>query len=218
MSIATEITRLQGLRNDLRTKLIALGLAESSDNLEACVTSVEGISNNGAVSGTISSKDGTYTVPSGYHNGSGTVGIASAEQGKIIPTNIKSGITILGVEGTYSGEGANLQSKIVTPTKSEQVITADEGYDALSQVTVNSIPASYAQITNVTAENADVLANKIFVDNEGLEKAGTMINNGAVTATIDGLTSLSYTVPVGYHSGTGTVTLTNDIETALAAI
>ena len=111
-----------------------------------------------------------------------------------------------------------MQEKSVTPTKSEQSVTPDEGYDGLSQVTVGAIPANFADVTNVTVSPADVLANKVFVDSTGAEKAGTMVNNGAVAATIDGLTVTSYTVPAGYHNGSGTVSLTDDIETALAAI
>lgn len=218
MSIATEISRLQGLRNALRTKLVALGLAQSTAVLADCVEAVEGIENRGAVTGTISTKAGAYPVPQGYHNGAGRVSIASAEQQKLIPGNIKMGVTILGVEGAYSSEGVTLQSKTVTPTKSQQQITADEGYDALSQVTVEAIPANYADVSGVTAGAGDVLANKIFVGTDGEETAGAMANNGAVRATIDGLTQTSYTVPQGYHNGSGTVSLTGDIEEALAAI
>ena len=102
--------------------------------------------NNGAVSGTISTKAGTYTVPIGYHDGSGTVGISSTEQAKIIASNIKSGVKILGVTGSYSGEGATAQAKTATPATTSQVILPDEGYDYLSQVTVAAIP--YVETAN----------------------------------------------------------------------
>lgn len=218
MSIQTEITRLQGLKNTLRTKLVSFGLVQSSADLEDCVTAVDAVENRGAADGTISTVDGEYPIQAGYHNGRGKVSIAAAEKLKLIAGNIKSGVTILGVLGTYAGESSKLQAKTVTPTKAKQDITADEGYDALSSVTVNAIPDAYADVTGVTAAAGDVLANKIFVDSTGAQVPGTMANNGAVAATIDGLTVAEYTVPKGFHSGAGKVSLTNDIENALAAI
>ena len=97
--------------------------------------------NNGAVNGTISTKAGTYTVPQGFHDGSGKVGISSTEQAKIIPGNIRDGVTILGVTGSMSTtEGAKPQAKTVAPTSAEQVVLPDSGYNYLSQVTVAAIP------------------------------------------------------------------------------
>lgn len=99
--------------------------------------------NNGAVSGTISTLDGDYTVPQGYHDGSGKVAISTTEKAKIVAGNIRQGVTILGVQGTMSGsEDVNAQSKTVTPTALAQTITPDTGYNYLAQVTVNAIPYS----------------------------------------------------------------------------
>ena len=97
--------------------------------------------NRGAVTGTISTVDSVYTIPQGYHDGSGSVSIDATEQSKLIATNIREGITVLGVTGTMSGtEDAKPQAKTVTPTSSQQVVLPDEGYNYLSQVTVSAVP------------------------------------------------------------------------------
>jgi len=114
--------------------------------------------NNGAVSGTISTKTGQYTVPAGYHDGSGKVGIAAAEQAKLIAANIREGITVLGVTGTMSGsEDSKPQAKTVTPAKTQQVVTPDSPtYNCLSQVTVAAIP--YTETDNASGGKTVTIA------------------------------------------------------------
>lgn len=192
MNTQLEITRIQNARNTIRAKLVELGLAQNTAKLDALAEAVDQIENRGSVSATVQEGD-TYTIPKGYHNGSGTV------------------------SGASGGGNYTLQSKIVTPTKAQQSVTPDGGYYGLSDVTVAAIPGNYADVSDVTAAAADVLANKIIVDASGATIAGAMVNNGAISRTIDGLTVESIAIPAGYTSG-GTVSLTSDIETALAAI
>lgn len=142
--------------------------------------------NNGAVDKTLDVTTITYTVPKGYHSGTGKV--------KLV-----------------------LETKTVTPTKSAQDITPTAG-KVLSKVTVEAIPDKYQDVSGVTATAANVLDGTYFVDKTGALVEGTMPDKGAVTATIDGLTTTSYTIPAGKHNGSGKVTLTSDIENALAAI
>jgi hypothetical protein len=188
MSVATEITRIQTDRNIIRNKLIDFGLVESTANLDACATAIDGIVNQGAVSATVQEGD-TYTIPKGYHNGAGTV------------------------SGVAGGGSYNLQSKTVTPTKQQQSITPDSGYYGLSDVTVGAIPQAYQDVSSVTAVAGDVLAGKIFVTSSGAVTTGEMPNNGAVNKTLTAQEQ-TYTIPKGYHSGTGSVSISPESKTA----
>ena len=193
MSVQNEITRLQTARNTLRTKGVELGITTGTAKMDAIAEAFDGIANRGAVSATVTEGD-TYTIPAGYHNGAGTV------------------------SGVSGGGNYSLQSKTATPTKKQQSITPDSGYYGLSDVVVKAIPDNFQDVSSVTATAGDVLANKVFVAKDGTVTAGSMVNNGAVTGSIDGLNTASYTIPKGYHSGAGIVSLTNDIEEALATI
>lgn len=99
--------------------------------------------NNNAVAGKISTVAGVYTVPQGYHDGSGTVDISASEQAKIIPGNIKAGVDILGVEGTYGGEEIKATTATVAPSFSRNDVDPPEGFDYLTRVTVAAIPVVY---------------------------------------------------------------------------
>lgn len=185
-NIAKQITRIQTDRDTIRTKLVELGLASSTDNLDKLATAVSGIVDNGSVSATVQEGD-TYTIPKGYHNGSGTV------------------------SGVAGGGNYTLQSKNVTPTKSQQNITPDSGYYGLSDVTVGAIPDNFQDVSSVTAVEDDVLTGKTFVKSDGSLTTGTMINNGNVAKVLD-VTTKSYTIPKGYHGGEGTVSIETEIK------
>ena len=98
--------------------------------------------NKGAVNGSIASADSEYAVPMGFHDGSGKVSIDAIERAKIIPSNIKSGVELLGVTGSYGGEEVTAQSKTVIPSFSEQTILPDAEFDYISQVAVAPMPVT----------------------------------------------------------------------------
>lgn len=166
------------------------GIKVHTINSGAAVQITGTMPNNGAVSSTLDATTGkqSYTIPSGYHNGSGTVSIV-------------------------------LETKSATPSTASQDITPTSG-KVLSKVTVASIPSKFGDTTSDTAVASNLLAGiKAHTISGGAatQITGTMTNNGAISGSIDGMTYTSYTVPSGYTSG-GTVALTSDIETALAAI
>nr|UWG16097.1 MAG: hypothetical protein [Bacteriophage sp.] len=193
MSTQTEITRLQTARNTIRNKMVALGLGTSTDKFDALATEINGIKNQGAVDANV--KEGeSYTIPAGYHNGSGTV------------------------KGVSGGGNYNLQAKTVTPTKEQQSVTPDAGYYGLSGVTVGAIPENFQDVSATTAAPGDVLANKVFIDADGVTQAGTMPDNGAVEKVLDATTgNQEYTVPAGKHSGAGKVSVVLETKSATPA-
>ncbi len=187
MSIATYIASIEASRNKIRNKLVELGMAGSADKLDRMAEAIEDIINQGAVSVTVQEGD-TYTIPKGYHNGNGTV------------------------SGVSGGGNYTLQAKTATPTKKQQNIAPDSGYYGLSGVTVAAIPDAYQDVSSVTAGAGDVLTGRVIVTADGTVVAGEMVNNGAVTKTLDA-TTITYTIPKGYHSGSGTVKIVLETKT-----
>ena len=187
MSVATYINSIESSRNTIRNKLVELGLVASTAKLDALAAAIEDIVNQGAVSVTVQ-EGSTYTIPKGYHDGSGTVSCVSGG-------------------GNYT-----LRSKTATPTKKQQNITPDIGYYGLSDVTVGAIPEAYQDVSSVTAAAGDVLTGKVIVLADGTVSTGTMANNGAVSKTLDA-TTITYTIPNGYHSGTGKVKIVLETKT-----
>lgn len=187
MSISTQLSRIQADKNTIKNKLVALGLATATDNLDALAAAIESVVDRGAVSVTVQEGD-TYTIPAGYHNGNGTV------------------------SGVAGGGNYTLQAKTATPTKKQQAIAPDSGYYGLSGVTINAIPDAYQDVTAVTAVEGDVLTGKIYVAADGTVITGTMTNNGTTNKTLD-VTTVSFTIPKGYHSGSGKVTITLEEKT-----
>lgn len=189
MSISSEITRIATDKTTIRNKFVNLGIATATDNLDALALAADRIENRGAPSAEV--KEGEqYAILPGYYSGGSVAGVSGG--------------------GNYK-----LQSKSITPTKSQQSVAPDSGFYGLSSVTVGAIPDNYQDVSVVTATASDVLANKIIIASDGTTTPGTMPNNGTVTRTLDATTgNQSYTIPTGYHSGSGSVSITLETKTA----
>lgn len=124
---------------------------------------------------------GSISIPKGWHDGTGSV------------------------VSSQTDDDYKLTTLSATPTKSTQNYNAsDSGFYGYSTVAIDPIPTKYQDVSGVTAAAGNVLTGKSFVTSNGTLTAGTMANNGAVAATVG--YGGSYTIPAGYHNGTGTVT------------
>lgn len=183
MSVSSQIARIVEDKNKIAAKLEDFGLVEAGANLDALATAVEGIANRGKQTATL-----------GYYGkGSSTEWVYSAT----IP------------EGYHDGTGAvtiNFETPTpVTPTKSSKTITPAVG-KVLKQVTVLAIPDEYQDVSDVDALDADVRNGKKIVAADGTVVTGTMPENEAQFVFLTE-NKQAYTIPAGYHDGTGAVTI-----------
>lgn len=144
------ITGTSTLDSDTSADTVAVAEILAGKTAHARGTKLTGtMPNRGAVTGTITTKSGSYSIPQGYHDGSGKVTIASSATAGLEAANIRSGIEILGVTGTMNdASDIKIQTSVTTQAPLYQAIelTPDTGYQAMAKVTVN--PVSYTESEN----------------------------------------------------------------------
>lgn len=279
MSIASEIERIQADRDTIRTKLVELGLATSTSDLDALAEAIEGIEDHGAATAVLDTSATSFTIPAGYHDGSGKVSVTtetksatptkstqtiSASSGKVLKSvsvaaipsayqNVSSvtagaedvlankiivasdGKVVTGTmpnngtveknldtttivydipRGYHSGEGyvkIDTEEKSATPSTSSQSVTPSSG-KVLSKVTVNAIPAQYKDVSGTDALAVHVLDGKLFVSEDSESRVGTMPNRGEVKKVLSAADTV-WEIPEGYHNGEGDVQIITEERT-----
>lgn len=189
MSVSTELTRLQNAKQSLNNTATLFGIIASGENylldeLAEEYAKIDVFTNEGGEVDV----DNTIVIERGYHMG-GTY-------------------TIRDLSGNYE----LVDKGTIIPTTSNQTITpgtnplTQKNYYGIRSLTIGAIPSKYQDVTSVTVSANEVLSGKVYVAKDGTPTVGTMSNNGAVSKVLDATTT-SYTIPVGYHSGSGTVSI-----------
>lgn len=189
MSVSTELTRLQNAKQSLNNTATLFGIIASGENylldeLAEEYAKIDVFTNEGGEVDV----DNTIVIERGYHMG-GTY-------------------TIRDLSGNYE----LVDKGTIIPTASDQTITpgtnplTQKNYYGIRSLTIGAIPSKYQDVTSVTVSANEVLSGKVYVAKDGTPTVGTMSNNGAVSKVLDATTT-SYTIPVGYHSGSGTVSI-----------
>ena len=214
------LQRLIDIRDSIRNVLISFGvLTDSAATFDDILAVLQQMKNHGTVAVTLDAVNNQIGVDAGYYAG-GTVKVVPQEKtvtanGEVVADSGK----VLSKVIVDVDNSPDLQTKTgIIPTKEKQSIGADAGYDGLLRVEIEAIPEVYQNVSGVTADAPDVRSPKIIVKKDGSTVAGTMPDNGAVSGAIDGLVVDEYTIPEGYHDGTGKVYLTSAIAEALAAL
>lgn len=173
--------------------------------------------NNGEVNGEISTVSGKYTIPMGFHDGAGGVTIAATEQAKLVPANIREGVTVLGVKGSMSGsEGMKPQAKSVTPSFEQQVVLPDSEYNCLSQVTVAAIPATYVDDWRLSmAVNKVVINDEVVLDLTGDTVQAADLPKGVIAHSATGAKVTGTTNYAGSSNAGGSATSAEKLNNSL---
>ena len=188
MSISTQITRITNDRNTIRNKLVTLGLAQNNDNLDKLAQAIDDIVNQGAVNAQV--KEGeTYTIPAGYHNGAGTV------------------------KGIAGGGNYTLQTKTATLQRNSSQLLLMKDIMVFLPLLLKRFLLPIRMLLALPLPAAQVLTGSSFVTSDGTLTAGTMVNNGGIEVTLD-MTTQSHTVELGYHDGSGTVSINPQTKNA----
>lgn len=179
-TISEQINAIITDRNTIRNKLVSLGLSKNTDKLSDLASDINSIINRGSPNASVAVGE-SYSISAGYYTGGTVTGIAG--------------------EGRYLLENKGK----IAPDTYDKLITPTQGYYGIGELTIEAIPSHLKDVSGVDATAADVLSNKKIVTSTGALITGTMLNNGAVAPTAlncDG----SYTIPAGYHNGSGVVT------------
>ena len=175
------------------------------------------MTNNGSTGGTISTKAGTVSIPAGYTTG-GSVSISTTEQNKIIADNIKKGVTVLGVAGTYTSDAtataANILSDKTAYVNGAKISGTMANRGAVAPAALNpgvsyAIPAGYhngsGKVTARTLNNqakspTEITVGTAITPDSGRDGLSSVTIPSNATITVASNNTLNITVPANGSS------------------
>lgn len=215
MSIASQITRLTTLRNNIRTKLIALGIiSDSSATLSDCYDGINGVVARNSSSMTSSSN--TVTAPAGYYASAGTKTVGTAKAAATYNTStsdqtIAAGNYLTGAQTIKAVKTENISSSNI---KDGVTITVGDENDAdrIAGVAGTFTDASTVSSGQTAAAAGQILSGySAWVD--GSEVKGSIATKTSADMTVSGAT---VTAPAGYYASSQSKSVANGAIAASA--